>query len=68
MTPLEDQMYMALMGAVQLVRPHVRADMRDWKILVMVEAAITAYKTAQEPPPGPLVEKMDWDGLGEAGG
>jgi hypothetical protein len=68
-THLEDQMYVALMGAVQLVRPHVRADTRDWKILEVVEAAITAYKNLQEPPPGPVEQPpMEWAGLGESGG
>lgn len=61
MTPLEDQMYMALMAAKAFMQPKVRADLREMQVLNAVDAAIREYQTHKSPPPGALPATMNWD-------
>lgn len=61
MTPLEDHMYVALMAAKSFIQPKVRNDLRDSRVLDVVEDAIRDYQTHKSPPPGALPPTMNWD-------
>lgn len=66
MTPLEDQMYVALMAAKSFIQPKVRNDTRDMRVLDAVESAIKSYQDHRAPPPGKVEQKMDWDSIPES--
>lgn len=63
MTPLEDQMYVALMAARAFIQPKVRNDTRDMPVLQAIEGAIKQYTDHKSPPPGKVEQKMDWDAV-----
>jgi hypothetical protein len=68
-TPLEDQMYVALMGAQQLARAYVREDTREWQVLDLINAAIKKYQYARSPQKvAPVELPMDWDAVKEISG
>jgi len=68
MTPLEDQMYVALMAAKSFIQPKVRQDTRDMHVLDTVEDAIKQYQDHKSPPPGKVEQPMDWDAVKEISG
>lgn len=63
MTPLEDNLYMALMAAKSFIQPRVRADLRDMGVMNFVERALKQYQDAKSPPPGNAETAMDWDSV-----
>lgn len=65
MTPLEDQMYVALMAAKSFIQPKARQDTRDMAVLRTVEQAIYFYQSAKSPLPGKVEQPMDWDAVKE---
>lgn len=67
MTPLEDQMYVALMAAKSFIQPRVRADLRDMGVLNVIEQTIKLYQDAKSPPPGATPQPMDWDAVNNIG-
>lgn len=67
MTPLEDQMYVALMAAKSFIQPRVRADLRDMGVLNVIEQTIKLYQDRKNPPPGAAVTPMDWDAVNDIG-
>lgn len=68
MTPLEDNLYMALMAAKSFIQPKVRGDVRDIGVLNVVERALKAYQDAKSPPPGKAETPMDWNSVSEIRG
>lgn len=68
MTPLEDQMYVALMAAKSFIQPKVRNDVREMAVLDAVEGAIKSYQDHRSPPPGKVEQPMDWDAVREISG
>lgn len=68
MTPLEDQMYVALMAAKSFIQPRVRADLRDMGVLNVIEQTIKLYQDRKSPPPGAVEQTMDWDAVKEISG
>jgi hypothetical protein len=64
-TPLEDQMYVALMAAKSFIQPRVRADLRDMGVLNVIEQTIKLYQDKKSPPPGKVNRPMDWDAVKE---
>lgn len=68
MTPLEDSMYVALMAAKSFIQPKVRNDLRDSKVLEVVESAILEYQHHRSPPSGKVEQPMDWDAVKEIHG
>jgi hypothetical protein len=67
-TPLEDQMYIALMAAKSFIQPRVRADLRDMGVLNVIEKTIKLYQAQKNPPPGKAEQPMDWDSVREISG
>jgi hypothetical protein len=67
-TPLEDQMYVALMAAKSFIQPKARQDARDMHVLDTVEDAIKLYQDHRSPPPGKLEQSMDWDAVKDISG
>ena len=65
MTPLEDQMYVALMAAKSFIQPRVRADLRDMGVLNVIEQTIKLYQDKKSPPVGKVNQPMDWDAVKE---
>lgn len=65
MTPLEDQMYVALMAAKSFIQPRVRADLRDMGVLNVIEQTIKLYHDKKSPPVGKANPPMDWDAVKE---
>lgn len=65
MTPLEDQMYVALMAAKSFIQPRVRADLRDMGVLNVIEQTIKLYQDKKVPPIGKVNPLMDWDAVKE---
>lgn len=68
MTPLEDNLYMALMAARSFIQPRVRGDLRDVGVLNVVERALKSYQDQKAPPPGKAEQPMDWDSVREISG